>query len=212
MRLRLNRKKLLRARELLGYGIEKVAEEAGISKNSVLRAEHEEDIRPVTARKIAAALGVSVADLIGESETLKAQPLLPKFPEERRADRRVAVEDARLSRERDRVRMVELLTAWHASKERRENDAARRGYLDGIVKLLNEAYQAETALLHNFLQGMSQEARRAIDEAEGWVPNSDWEEVREADRFYFELINMVRKAGFRVEESASGPPKVEKAA
>jgi len=84
MRLRLNRKKLLRARELLGYGIEKVAEEAGVSKNSVLRAEHEEDIRPVTARKIAAALRVSVADLIGESETLKAQPSLPEFPEERR--------------------------------------------------------------------------------------------------------------------------------
>jgi transcriptional regulator with XRE-family HTH domain len=82
--LRFNRKKLLRARELLGYGIEKVAEEAGVSKNSVLRAEHEGDIRPLTARRIAAALGVSVADLIGESETLKAQPPLPEFPEERR--------------------------------------------------------------------------------------------------------------------------------
>jgi transcriptional regulator with XRE-family HTH domain len=79
MRLRLNRKKLLRARELLGYGIEKVAEVAGVSKNSVLRAEHEEDIRPVTARKIATALHVSVADLIGESETLKGQPPLPDF-------------------------------------------------------------------------------------------------------------------------------------
>ena len=82
--MRFNRKKLLRARELLGYGIEKVAKEAGVSKNSVLRAEHEGDIRPLTARKIAAALGVSVADLIGESETLKAQPPLPEFPEERR--------------------------------------------------------------------------------------------------------------------------------
>ena len=64
---------------MLGYGLEKTAQEAGVSKNSVLRAEHEEDIRPVTARKIAAALDVSVADLIGESETLKAQPLLPDF-------------------------------------------------------------------------------------------------------------------------------------
>jgi DNA-binding XRE family transcriptional regulator len=62
---------------MLGYGLETTAQEAGVSKNSVLRAEHEEDIRPVTARKIAAALHVSVADLIGESETLKAQPPLP---------------------------------------------------------------------------------------------------------------------------------------
>jgi transcriptional regulator with XRE-family HTH domain len=77
--LRLNKDRLQRARELLGYGLEKTAQEAGVSKNSVLRAEHEEDIRPGTARKIAAALHVSVADLIGESETLKAQPPLPDF-------------------------------------------------------------------------------------------------------------------------------------
>jgi transcriptional regulator with XRE-family HTH domain len=77
--VKLNRDKLIRAREMLGYGIETVAAEAGVSKNSVLRAEHEEDIRPLTARKIAAALGVRVADLIGESETLKAQPRLPDF-------------------------------------------------------------------------------------------------------------------------------------
>jgi transcriptional regulator with XRE-family HTH domain len=77
--LKLDRDRLQRAREMLGYGLEKTAQEAGISKNSVLRAEHEEDIRPVTARKIAAALDVPVADLIGESETLKAQPPLPDF-------------------------------------------------------------------------------------------------------------------------------------
>jgi transcriptional regulator with XRE-family HTH domain len=90
--LKLDRDKLIRAREMLGYGLEKTAEEAGVSKNSVLRAEHEEDIRPVTARKIAAALDVRVADLIGESENLKAeappspeQPRLNGFEEERRA-------------------------------------------------------------------------------------------------------------------------------
>jgi transcriptional regulator with XRE-family HTH domain len=76
--LKLDRDKLIRAREMLGYGIETVAEEAGVSKNSVLRAEHEEDIRPVTARKIAVALGVRVADLIGESETLKAEAPPPE--------------------------------------------------------------------------------------------------------------------------------------
>lgn len=79
--MKLDRDKLIRAREMLGYGIELTAQEAGVSKNSVLRAEHEEDIRPVTARKIAAALDVRVADLIGESETLKgeASPLEPSF-------------------------------------------------------------------------------------------------------------------------------------
>lgn len=70
--MKLDRDRLIRAREVLGYGLEKTAKEAGISKNSVLRAEHEEDIRPGTARKIAIALGVRVADLvIEEGETLK---------------------------------------------------------------------------------------------------------------------------------------------
>lgn len=72
--MKLDRARVLRARELQGYGLEKTAEEAGVSKNSVLRAEHEEDIRPVTARKIAAALGMRVADLVAESETLKELP------------------------------------------------------------------------------------------------------------------------------------------
>ncbi len=66
--MKLDRAKLIRAREMLGYGVEKTAEVAGVSKNSVLRAEHEEDIRPVTARKIATALQVRVADLLGKVE------------------------------------------------------------------------------------------------------------------------------------------------
>jgi transcriptional regulator with XRE-family HTH domain len=78
--LKLDRDNLIRARERLGYAVETVAEEAGVSKNSVLRAEHGKDIRPLTARKIAAALGVRVADLIRESETLKAdRPLTAEW-------------------------------------------------------------------------------------------------------------------------------------
>jgi transcriptional regulator with XRE-family HTH domain len=78
--VKLDRDKLLRAREVLGYGVEKTAEEAGVSKNSVLRAEHEGDIRPVTARKIAGALGVRVADLL-EEERSKARALSPRDAE-----------------------------------------------------------------------------------------------------------------------------------
>ncbi len=70
--MKLDRDRMLRARERLGYGIEKTAEVAEISKNSVLRAEHEEDIRPLTARKIAAALGVQVADLLSDAKKAPA--------------------------------------------------------------------------------------------------------------------------------------------
>jgi transcriptional regulator with XRE-family HTH domain len=69
--LRLDGNKVRRARERLGYSMEVAGEQAEVSKNSILRAEHGEDIRPVTARRIARALAVEVADLIEES----ARPL-----------------------------------------------------------------------------------------------------------------------------------------
>jgi transcriptional regulator with XRE-family HTH domain len=56
-----------------------VAQQAGTSKNTVMSAEHGADIRPTTARKIAEALGVEIADLLGESDSPKAQPPLPDF-------------------------------------------------------------------------------------------------------------------------------------
>ena len=197
--MRLNRKKLLRARELLGYGIEKVAEEAGISKNSVLRAEHEEDIRPVTARKIAAALSLSVADLIGESETLKAQPPLLAVPEERRADWESAVENARRLREDGKGRMAELLSTWRASKEREEAYAVRRGHLDAMGRLLQQAYDAVTAL---------------VEALSGAHLAQQWPELQKADRFYVDLWRLVQDAGLSIrtgdeEEAAEHEATVE---
>jgi DNA-binding XRE family transcriptional regulator len=70
--LKFDSKKVRRARELQGYSLDTAAKEVGVAKNSFLRAEREEEIRPVTARKIAAGLQVRVADLIKEEE---ADPL-----------------------------------------------------------------------------------------------------------------------------------------
>jgi transcriptional regulator with XRE-family HTH domain len=66
VRLKFDGDKVRLARLQLAYGLDKTAEEGGVSKNSVLRAERGEEIRPGTARKIAAALGVRVADLLTE--------------------------------------------------------------------------------------------------------------------------------------------------
>jgi transcriptional regulator with XRE-family HTH domain len=79
--LRLDGNKVRRARERLGYSMETAAEIGGVSKNSVLRAEHGEDIRPLTARKIADALAVRVPDLVDEATDPKAQAPLPPFEE-----------------------------------------------------------------------------------------------------------------------------------
>jgi DNA-binding XRE family transcriptional regulator len=156
--LRLDRDKLQRAREMLGYSIEMTGEEAGVSKNSVLRAEHEEDIRPVTARKIAAALGVRVADLVEESETLKAQAPLPDFPVERReAAGDVALDAARRQAEHGRKAANRTLASAGISQptyfKDYENAAVHRllGYpgdelADALLELALRIVQLEQAL------------------------------------------------------------------
>jgi len=64
--LRLSRKRMQYARNRLGYSLVMVAEEAGLAEGTAVRAEQEKEILPSSARKIAAALGVPVADLIRE--------------------------------------------------------------------------------------------------------------------------------------------------
>lgn len=54
------------ARDRLGYSQVVLSEEAGIAEGTAIRAEREGEIRPGSARKIAAALGVRVADLMKE--------------------------------------------------------------------------------------------------------------------------------------------------
>ncbi len=64
--MRLDKTKVLRSRERLGYTMRDVAAQSGLTENTVVRAEHDRDIRPTSARKLAAALGVTVADLYRE--------------------------------------------------------------------------------------------------------------------------------------------------
>lgn len=62
--MKLDGSRVQRARDRLGYTLEMVGEKSGVAKGTVLRAEHGEEIRPVSARRIAAGLGVEVADLV----------------------------------------------------------------------------------------------------------------------------------------------------
>src|SRR4051794_26308141 len=50
-----------------------LARKVGMSKNTILSAEHGGDIRPTTARKIAEALDVEIGDLLGEADSPLAE-------------------------------------------------------------------------------------------------------------------------------------------
>jgi excisionase family DNA binding protein len=117
--------------------------------------------------------------------------------DERRAAWKTAVDDAHRLREGGRARLEELLAAWQASRARREIHSVQRRYLDEIQQLFNEAYGATHSLADILF-------------AVGGIPApEDWEEVTAADRFYRTLIEVMRDAGFRIQERKGGPLKVE---
>jgi transcriptional regulator with XRE-family HTH domain len=133
--LRFDGDKVRRARQLLGYGQETTAEEAGVAKNSVLRAERGEEIRPVTARKIAAALGVRVADLLTEDAS---DPLRQALASQDRLFNGARERDAFIER------VQEYIETRVAHYEKRLAEAEQGGVLagyEGAQLLLDDAIE-----------------------------------------------------------------------
>ena len=88
---------VVEARERLGLTIEMAAERAEVSKNSISRAEHGLDIRPITARRIAHGLGLEVRDLYPKAAAPTSSP--KETDEERRANTVCMLYDAVVSQQ-----------------------------------------------------------------------------------------------------------------
>jgi transcriptional regulator with XRE-family HTH domain len=186
-----------RLREEKRWGQKELAFHAHLSQSVI--SEIETGKRSPSARtlqKLAGALGVEVRDLfpLGQVPLFREPPEHELPSEERRAAWESAVENARDLRESGQTRMTELLSLWRASRERQEDADARLEYRNEMADLLTQAHKAGTDLFRNFT-GSSPEARRAFKEATKAgareVPNADWEEFLEADRFYYRLLGMV---------------------
>jgi transcriptional regulator with XRE-family HTH domain len=72
--MKLDQNRVRAARERLGLSRADLAERAEISPNSAVRAEKAQEIRPLTARRIARALGVEVADLYPKGPAPNSSP------------------------------------------------------------------------------------------------------------------------------------------
>jgi transcriptional regulator with XRE-family HTH domain len=168
-----------------------LAERARVSARSVAGYEAGSGARLPTIRRLAKALDVEVTDLYGDPEhPLGAAPpssqltLNGALEEERRTDWEFAVVKARRLRKDGRERMGELISRWRASKKGWESYDPRRSYLDAMGTLLQQAYDAETALV---------EALPGTRPAEQW-----WPEIQKADRLYIELWRLVQDAGLSI--------------
>ena len=173
--------------------IPEVAQLLGLSEKTVRRRVKAGEIPSVF---IGGVYRISRADLDeylefarvrpGKAEALPSSQLTlnGELEEERRAEWDAAVRSARQLRERGRARMEELLSSWRNKRDRRA--------LRGMGRLLQEAYDAETALTH-YLEEEST-TRIRLDR----IPITEWEEVRKASRFYGALVEMVQGAGLHV--------------
>jgi putative transcriptional regulator len=196
-------------REQAGLSQPELSERSGVAQGTISDIElGKRKPRGRTLRKLAQALGVQVADLLGESETLKALappsaeqlPLngfVNGFEEGRRAVWEASADQARHLREDGRARMDDLLAAWRASREREEPRAARREYMDEMGSLLQRAYDAETTLGGAYLEAALTEGG-----SEAKVPRYLREESRKMRDLYFELFGLVANAGLTVRTGA----------
>jgi transcriptional regulator with XRE-family HTH domain len=62
--MRLDHERVHWHRDRLGWTLDTLAEKAKVAKGTVLRAEHGEDVRPSSGRRIAQALGTELSELI----------------------------------------------------------------------------------------------------------------------------------------------------
>jgi transcriptional regulator with XRE-family HTH domain len=167
-----------------GLTLREAEELTGVDKDTLSKIErglrHPYD---VTLSKLAKGYGVPVEDLLAEPV-----PLAEASQETGRVEWEAAVRGARQLRERGWRRMEEALSAWRASKERGEGPDARREYREEMGALLQQAYDAETALL----------------EALADPPDLDeFAEVQTAERVYWRLRAMVTEGtGLSIREEA----------
>jgi transcriptional regulator with XRE-family HTH domain len=86
--MRLDGRKVRWHRDRFGWTLDTLAEQAGVAKGTLLRAEHGDDIQPRSGRRIARAFGVDISELVpeqpgvvlpkGEAPSTSGQPKRPK--------------------------------------------------------------------------------------------------------------------------------------
>jgi len=172
-----------------------------LSSRSVAGYEAGAGARPSTVRRLAEVLGVEVTDLRGDAEhPLGEEPpsqqltLNGALEEERRAAWEATVDNARSLRDTAQARMWKGLSEWRASRQREEPEAARRKYLDEMGDLLQEVYEAYTAVGDAYIQA----ALNTPGGSDARVPSYLREESRKANDFYVELFGLVRSAGLTI--------------
>jgi putative transcriptional regulator len=189
-----------RLRQAKGWTQEQLAVYAGSSQPTVnLLEAGKRNPSATTLEKLARALGVEVAEFFPKGLSSSPEPSFDDvLDDERRTAWEATVGRARDLRDPVRAQMWRARNEWRASKRRGEADVARRGYLDEMGNLLQEAYGAYTALGEAYIQ-----AALTQGGSDASVPSYLREETQAANDFYVEMFGLVRSAGLTIRTGAN---------
>ena len=151
-----------------------------------------------TLAKIAKGYGVPVEDLLEEPVPLVKAPREARLADvhrlfderQTRADWREAVSSSRRFRSRAKERLREQVLLWEAARDEGSSGEERREFLDTMGRILDGASEVLRQLQDNLADGLNHVGEPG--------PHFYWEEVREADTLYRELLGMVGEAGLSV--------------
>jgi len=153
-----------------------LAARSGVGRNTISRIERGlVEPQAATLHKLAEALGISVAALVGGGW-------------------RQAIDDSLRFRVRAKERLRERLSLWEAARDEGAGEVERRELLDEVGLVLDESGEVLRKLQEHLSEGLNYMA----EPSPGGTLNPYWEEVREADRLYRELLQMVEGAGLSV--------------
>jgi transcriptional regulator with XRE-family HTH domain len=160
------------ARAEAGMTAGELAAKSGVARNTISRIERGVvEPQAATLHKLAEALGLSVADLVGGSW-------------------RDAFENSQRFRASAKERIEERLSLWETARDEGTSDELRRRLLDEVGLILDEATEALRKLQENLSDGLNHMSKPGL--------NPYWEEVREIDTLYRELLATVEGAGLSI--------------
>jgi transcriptional regulator with XRE-family HTH domain len=149
-----------------------LAARSGVGRNTISRIERGlVEPQAATLHKLAEALGMSVADLVGEGW-------------------RGAFENSQRFRASAKERLRARLSLWEMARDEGASDQLRRRLLDEVGLILDEATEALRKLQDNLGEGLNHMSELG--------PDLYWEEVRDIDMLYRELLSMLGDAGLSV--------------
>jgi len=180
--MRLDHERVRWHRDRLGWTLDTLAEKAEVAKGTVLRAEHGEDVRPSSGRRIAKALGTEISELIPDKPERVGELAAPLT----KAPREAGPKDEETPGTLIHAEVLkEIANLWDEQLSRRLYDETtlQKMYTAGFLLAMNHegsiSEEDRESLTPNFLEQLEAAEERLVA-----VGSRIWETLEKTSRGY----------------------------